>query len=342
MFGKNKDSAVVSLLKQKAEGIKARILLPEVTDERVLEAAVLATKHSGVVVVLLGKREKFDGIIPKKALSKMDFIDPKDKQLQIRLASLLYELRSHKGMTVDEAREKVADPMYFSMLLLQAGMVDGVVAGAVTHTADVLRPAFQIVRAKEDVGIVSSVMLVDTKNPAIGENGLLVMGDCGVVVDPTVDELAAIAVQSAATAKELFDFNEPRVALLSFSTKDGGNKISEPVQKVKDAFLKIRRLDSKLAVDGELQVDSALSAEVAKQKCPNSKVAGRANVLVFPDLNSGNIGYKLAARVGGAEAVGPVLQGLNRPVNDLSRGATAEEIYLEILITAIQAENNKK
>ena len=340
MFGKNKENGLILFLKQKAGGLDKRILLPEVSDERVLEAACLVARETSVKVVLLGARAQFEGILPARVLNKIDFIDPKNKQLQLKFASKLYELRSAKGMTIDEARNLVVNPIYFSVLALYEGMVDGVVAGAVTHTADVLRPAFQIVRARKDVGLVSSVIALDTKNVNFGENGVLILADPGVVVDPTADELAQITVESSKTAKAVFGFNDPRVALLSFSTKDGGNKISEQVQKVKDAFLKVRRLDSSVKVDGELQVDSAIVPSVAAKKCAKSDVAGKANVLIFPDLNSGNISYKLASRIAGVRAIGPILQGLCKPVNDVSRGATAEEIYLAILITAIQAENN--
>jgi len=316
-------------------------LLPESTDARVLEAALIAINENVCNICLLGSEKDYAGIIPKKYLSKIEFIDKSNKQLQLKYASKLYELRAGKGMTLDEAMQKITDPMYFSILALKCGDVNGVAAGAVTHTADVLRPAFQIIKAKEGVEVVSSVFAMDTKNLNFGENGILILGDCGVVENPTDNELACIAIESAKTAKEVFDIVDPKVALLSYSTKSNAEKVSEQIQKVKSAFLKVRRKNSALKIDGELQVDSALVPEVAKLKCPHSAIGGKANVLVFPNLDSGNISYKLAARVAGAETVGPILQGLNAPVNDISRGATAEEIFMAICVTAIQADANK-
>ena len=328
-------------LSSKAKASQAKILLPETADERVLQAAIIAAKQNVAKIVLLGKKEKFVGVMPNKYLAAFEFIDPKNKELQMKYASLLYNLRKEKGMTIDEAMQKISNPLYFSTLALKSGDVDGIVAGAVSHTADVLRPAFQIIKAKPGTEVVSSIFAMETKSAEFGENGLLILGDCGVIENPDENQLASIAIESAKTAKEVFGFSEPKVAMLSYSTKSTSENVSDQIKKVKDAFLLVRRKDSSLAVDGELQVDSALVPSVAELKCPHSKLKGRANVLIFPDLNSGNIAYKLAARISGAKTVGPILQGLNKPVNDVSRGATAEEIFLAICVTAIQADANK-
>lgn len=342
MFGKNKSQTFSDKLLLRAGGSEAKILLPEATDERVIEAAAMAVSRGLCNVVLLGKRSIFEGVLPSKILNKIQFLDPNDSALQLKYASKLYELRKEKGMTIEEAAQKVCQKMYFSVLALKCGDVDGIVAGATTHTADVLRPALQIIKTAEGIKTASSCFVIETKNKNYGENGVLIFGDCGVVENPTSEQLCDIAIACANSAKTVASFDQPKVALLSYSTKSQNQNNSEQIQKVKDAFLAIRRKDSSLLVDGELQVDAALVPEVANQKCPHSALGGKANVLVFPDLNSGNISYKLVARLAGATAIGPIVQGLAKPVNDVSRGATSTEILLAMAVTALQAQKKIK
>lgn len=342
MFGKKRDQSFYDRLLENASGVSCRVLLPESTDPRVLSAAAMAAVKGVGQVVLLGSSERFSGVLSRSVLKKIQFLDPNSKELQLKYASKLVELRGAKGVTAEMARSMVLQPMYFACLALKCGDVDGVVAGAVTHTADVLRPAFQIIKTAEGQSVASSCMILECANKQIGEDGVIVMGDCGVVEEPSAEQLADIAVQSAGTAKAIAGFSTPRVALLSYSTKATGESVPQGVQKVKDAFLLVRRKNSQLVVDGELQVDAALVPEVAKAKNPHGNIKGNANVLIMPDLNAGNISYKLAARVSGAKSIGPIVQGLALPVNDVSRGATAEEILGAVAVTVLQARAIKK
>ena len=339
MFGKKKEETFSDKLIKKATNSKMRLFLPESTDPRILEAAAVAAQNDICTVVLAGSVKQFDEVFPAKILKKLQFLDMSDKNLRAKYASKILEIRAAKGMTADEAAEIVKRPMYFACAALVCGDIDGVVAGAITETADVLRPAFQIVKTAKDVGIASSSMIFEG-DKSFGENGILVFGDIAVNPNPTSEQLCDIAIATAKTAKDVAGIS-PKVALLSYSTKAEG-KVSNEVQKVKDAFLLVRRKQPSLVVDGEIQVDAAVVPSVAKQKAPYGNLKGQANVLVFPNLDAGNIGYKIAARFGKMKAFGPIVQGLALPVNDLSRGASADEIVGVLAITALQAKQAKK
>ncbi len=332
-------SSVFDNLIEKAKHTNKKIILTETEDSRVIEAAGKAASMDLCKVILLGKEDELKSHFSEVALKNITFIDTSDSnEKQQNYINTLYELRKAKGMTEDQAVEAVKDKLVYAMLMIKCGDADGVVSGAITHTADVLRPAFQIVKVKPGVNKVSSVFIMESPDGAkYGENGFLVFADCGVNPNPTDEDLADIAILSSETAKTLCGMN-PRVALLSYSTKSGDEMKDENVCKVKRALEIIKAKAPELEVDGELQSDAALVPSVAKIKAPDSKIAGRANVLVFPDLNAGNIAYKLVQRLAGVQAVGPILQGLNAPVNDLSRGTSADEIVLCMAITILQAK----
>ena len=305
-----------------------------------MDAAKKAANLDLCKVVLLTKNEDVAGNFSEEELKNIEIIDIAAQSLKTaEYVSTLYELRKEKGMTEELAKAQVAgDKLVYAMLMLRLGDADGVVSGAINHTADVLRPAFQIVKVKKGISKVSSVFIMESPNENYGENGFLVFGDCGVNPNPTDEDLAEIAIVSSETAKAICGMT-PRVAMLSYSTKSGDEMKDESVCKVKRAFNMVKEKNPSLAVEGELQSDAALVESVAKQKAPGSTVAGHANVLIFPDLNAGNIAYKLVQRLAGVKAIGPVLQGLNKPVNDLSRGTSADEIVLNIAITVLQALN---
>ena len=308
------------------------------TQKRIIEAAGKAADMDLCKVVLLGKREELEKNYTEKMLKNIEFVDVlEDNARKETYVNTLYELRKSKGMTEEQARVQVCNKLVYAMLMLRLGDADGVVSGAINHTADVLRPAFQIVKTKPGIKKVSSIFVMESPNPDVyGENGFLIMGDCGVNPNPTDEDLAEITILAAETAKKLCDI-EPRIAMLTYSTKSGDEMTDENVCKVKRAYQMVKERAPELAVDGELQADAALVGSVAKQKAPGSNVAGKANVLIFPDLNAGNIGYKLVQRLAGVKAIGPVLQGLNQPVNDLSRGTSADEIVLNMAVTILQS-----
>ncbi len=323
---------------EKAKHKNKRIVLTETEDDRVLSAGEMASKMDLCKVILLGNESELKSKFSEEALKNITFISPEvSGEKAEQYAKTLYELRKSKGMTEEQAKETIKDKLVYAMLMIKNGDADGIVSGAITHTADVLRPAFQIVKVKPGVSKVSSVFITESPSEKYGENGFLVFADCGVNPNPTDEDLAEIAILSSETAKELCGM-EPRVALLTYSTKSGDEMKDENVCKVKRALEIIKQKAPELQVDGELQSDAALVESVAKLKAPNSKVAGHANVLIFPDLNAGNIAYKLVQRLAGVQAVGPILQGLNAPVNDLSRGTTAEEIVLCMAITSLQVK----
>lgn len=326
----------------RAKNSKARIILTEVEDERILKAAEKAASMNLCKIVLIGEEQKLKGNFSQDALKNIRFVpvDESSKQFD-DYAKLLFELRKSKGMSEEQAREQVKNKLVFSNCMLVAGDADGIVSGAITHTADVLRPAFQITKMQEGVGKVSSVFIMESPSENFGENGFLIFADCGVNPNPSAEDLAEIAVLSSKTAKDICSMN-PRVALLSYSTKSGDEMTDENVVKVKKALEILKEKAPNLKVDGELQADAALIGDVAKLKCPKSKVAGKANVLIFPDLNAGNIAYKLVQRLANVQAVGPILQGLKKPVNDLSRGTSVDEIVLAMAITVLQCKNLKK
>ena len=271
---------------------------------------------------------------------KATIIDPATSAKTEEYANLLFELRKSKGMTIEDARKKVLDPLYFGCLIIKSGDADGQISGALSTTGDTLRPALQIIKCAPGISCVSGAMLLITNAKEYGEDGVLVMGDVAVTPMPDANQLAQIAVCTAQTAKSVAGIADPRVAMLSFSTK--GSAKHEVVDKVVEATKLAKELDPTLKVDGELQADAALVPSVGQKKAPGSDIAGKANVLVAPCLEVGNIGYKLVQRLGGADAIGPILQGIARPVNDLSRGCSVDDIYKMVAITACQAMDAKK
>ena len=331
-------SNVFDGLIEKAKNTGKRIVLTETEDQRVLEAANKAGEMGLCNVVLLGNEDELASKFSAKALENITFVDTtKESEQKDNYANLLYELRKAKGMTPEQAKEQVNDKLIFADLMLKNGDADGLVSGAINHTADVLRPAFQIVKVKPGVKKVSSVFIMESPNENFGENGFMVFADCGVNPNPTDEDLAEIAILSSETARDICGM-EPKVAMLTYSTKSGDEMTDENVCKVKRALQMVKERAPELAIDGELQADAAIVESVAKLKAPGSTVAGHANVLIFPDLNAGNIAYKLVQRLAGVKAVGPILQGLNMPVNDLSRGTTADEIVLCMAITMLQSK----
>ena len=329
--------SLIEQLIQRAKADKQRIVLPEGTEERTLKAANQILTDGVADLILLGNVEE----IQEKArewglgnISKATLIDPQNSEKSEEYAQMLFELRKKKGMTIEEARKKVTDPLYYGCMIIKSGEADGQLAGARNTTGDVLRPALQIIKTAPGITCVSGAMLLLTHAPECGDNGVLVMGDVAVTPVPDANQLAQIAICTARTAKAVAGI-EPRVAMLSFSTH--GSAKHEVVDKVVEATRIAHEMDSELLLDGELQADAALVPSVGASKAPGSPIAGKANVLVVPSLEVGNIGYKLVQRLGHATAVGPILQGIARPVNDLSRGCSIDDIYKMIAITANQA-----
>ena len=329
---------VFDKLIERAKQTRKRIVLTETEDERILEAAGKAAEMNLCKVILLGKKEELENRYSDDMLKNIEFIDvSEDTEKKTAYANTLFELRKAKGMTEEQAKEQVNNKLNYAMLMLRSGDADGVVSGAVNHTATVLRSAFQIVKTKPGVKKVSSVFIMESPDEEkYGENGFMVFADCGVNPNPTDEDLAEITILASETAKQICGIN-PRVAMLTYSSKSGDEMTDENVCKVKRAYQMVKERAPELVVDGELQADAAIVESVAKQKAPGSVVGGKANVLIFPDLNAGNIAYKLVQRLAGVKAVGPILQGLNQPVNDLSRGTTADEIVLCMAVTILQS-----
>ena len=320
----------------RAKKLDKTIVLPEGEDRRTIEAAQKLTEQGICKVVLLGDEE----IIQKNAsgfdIAGIPVINPLTSEKRSAYIEQLVELRKKKGLTPEQADELLQDSVYFGCMMLKNDEVDGLVSGAVHATSDLLRPALQIIKSAPDIPTVSSYFLMEFPNQELGDNGVLIYSDCGVVIDPNEDELAAIAVASAQSAKQIAEL-DPRVAMLSFSTKASA---SHPkVDKVVNATKKAQQMAPDVPIDGELQGDAALVESVGQKKAPGSPVAGKANVLIFPDLDAGNIGYKLTQRLAGATAVGPLCQGFAKPVNDLSRGCNADDIVYAVAITALQSEH---
>ena len=325
-------------LKQKAIAKPQRIVLPESTEPRTLRAADRIIADGVAQVILIGNRDDIIAAASELQLTHIEratFINPADAAAIEPYAQLLCELRKSKGMTLEEARVKAIDPLYLGCLLIKHGDADGQVAGAMNTTGNVLRAAFQVLKTAPGVSTVSGafIMILPEGSP-YGERGIMVMGDCAVVPDPDAHQLAEIAVLAEQTARNLAGI-DPKIAMLSFSTK--GSAKHEKVDKVVEATRLAKEMNPALHIDGELQADAAIVPSVGASKAPGSNIAGKANVLIFPDLGVGNIAYKLVQRIAGATAVGPVLQGLAAPVNDLSRGCSDDDIYNTILLTCNQA-----
>lgn len=320
-----------------------RIVLPEATEERTLKAADRVLAENIAKLILIGNPDEIHRLAKQWGLENIDkatIIDPQNNAKSEEYAALLAELRKKKGMTLDQARELVKNPLYLGCMIIKTGDADGQISGALSTTGDTLRPALQIIKCAPGITCVSGAMLLITKEEQYGEQGVLVVGDVAVTPMPDADQLAQIAVCTAQTARSVAGFEDPRVAMLSFSTK--GSAKHEVVDKVVEATKKAKEICPDMKVDGELQADAALVPSVGKKKAPGSDIAGNANVLVFPCLEVGNIAYKLVQRLGNAEALGPILQGIARPVNDLSRGCSVEDIYKMVAITACQAMDAKK
>lgn len=334
---------IIAQLIERAQACRQRIVLPEGTEERTLTAADRAVENKVANVVLLGEQDDIMALAQKLGLKHITpdlIINPRLAPDLEEFAEALAELRKRKGMTLIEAREKVKDPLYYGCMMIKMGKADGQLAGARNATSNVLRPALQIIKTAPGITCVSGAMILITKTPQYGEDGVLVMGDVAVTPVPDAHQLAEIAVSTARTAKAVAGFEDPRVAMLSFSSY--GSAKHEVVDKVIEATAIARQMDPDLHIDGELQADCALVPTVAKLKAPGSSVAGKANVLVVPTLEVGNISYKLVQRLGDAQAIGPILQGIARPVNDLSRGCSVDDVYKMIAITANQAIAAKK
>lgn len=326
-------ASFIDSLIDRAKADKKTIVLPEGNDERILEAAQEALAQGIANIIILGDADE----IAAKGynLEGATIIDPATSDKQEEFADLLYELRKAKGMTPEEAKELVKDPIHFAVLMVKSGLCDGLVGGACHATIKILSPSLKIIKTAPGEPMVSSFFIMDVPGSEFGENGLFLFADCALEIQPTSEKLAHIANQTDKSFKRLIG-DDPRIALLSHSSH--GSAVNDDSTKVVKAVEYIRENYPDIVADGELQLDAAIVPELGASKAPNSPVAGKANVLIFPDLDAANIGYKLVQRLGGAKAYGPVLQGLAAPVNDLSRGCTAEDVVGVIAITCVQAQ----
>lgn len=332
---------IESIKKRAKEDIKT-IVLPEAEDIRTLQATEIALKEKYANIILIGNKK----VILEKAsnnninIDEAKIIEPESSENYETYVNLLYELRKEKGMTLEKAKELVKDPVYFGMLMVkdENTKADGLVSGAIHSTADTLRPALQILKTAPNTKLVSAFFIMSVPDCNYGENGTFIFGDAGLNSNPNAEELSEIAISSSKSFKSLVG-KEPKVAMLSYSTY--GSAKSELTEKVINATKLLKEKMPDLIADGELQLDAAIVPEVAKSKAPESNLKGQANVLIFPDLNAGNIGYKLVQRLAKAEAYGPLCQGISKPVNDLSRGCSYKDIAGVIAITAVQAQMSK-
>ena len=322
----------------KAQSDVKRIVLPEGEEERTLKASQIIKEKSLAHVILVGNETNIKENAAKVGanINGIEIIDPETSPKKPAYVEGFYELRKNKGMTMEKAESMISDPLYFSTMMVKNGDADGMVSGAIHTTGDLLRPGLQIIKTAPGISTVSGAFVMLVPDCEYGQDGMLLFADCAVNPNPDAAQLAAIAISTAETAKSLCNM-EPRVAMLSFSTL--GSATHELVDKVVEATKIAKKLRPDLMIDGELQLDAAIVPKVGALKAPNSPVAGKANVLVFPDLQSGNIGYKLVQRFANAEAIGPVCQGFAKPINDLSRGCSVEDIVNVVTITAVQAQS---
>lgn len=324
---------IIEKIIEKAKKNKKTIVLPEYMDKRILKAAEIVVNQDIANIIIIGDK---DSISTDIDLSKITFINPNNSSLTNIFINKLYELRKEKGMTLEEAKKLInEDYMYFACMLVKEGMSDGIVSGACHSTSNTLRPALQIVKTKKDCKLVSGFFLMEVPDCEYGEDGTFVFADCGLVQDPSSEELAYIA-KSSQESFELLTGKKSKIAMLSHSTK--GSAKHELVDKVVNAVNLAYEKYPELELDGELQLDAAIIPEIGKMKAPDSKIAGHANTLIFPNLDAGNIGYKLVQRLGKADAYGPLTQGIAAPINDLSRGCSVNDIVGVIAITALQAQ----
>lgn len=332
---------LIDSIKAKAVEAHKTIVLAEGEEERTLKAADIILEKGYAGIILLGNKAKIAGeaaTFGLKNIGKAEIIDPKDNPRKEQYAEMLCEIRKSKGMTIEQARTLVEDPLYLGTLLIKNGDADGEVTGAQHATGDVLRPAFQIIKTMPGISVVSGAFIMCFPDKKWGDDGIMVFADCAADPNTDEDKLAQIAVVTAQTARTIAGI-EPRVAMLSFSTK--GSAKHELVDMVVNATRKAKEMAPDLLIDGDLQADAAIIPEVAAKKAPGSPVAGKANVLVFPSLEVGNIAYKLVQRMAGADAIGPIMQGMAAPINDLSRGCSVEDIVSLVAITACQAAGMK-